>query len=233
MAHRPLPTVTPLPVLIKSSAHATLDGAGTVFEHGTEITGLHVVSKEEVLEHLDQWKRSHPKLWQLVGGVAALQRAQSERDWRLFQSALDLVQQKVPHFWGRSEIEHVRDSESWKDAGWTYSGLVSNLLQTARFIIWYSAKEKGLLRPGLYCPSWEVAVYAVVAMEYIRFCKKPGCGEPFVPRHVSPGADNEQRYCTPAHANAERVARAKSRKRAAEQEQRRVEKRRQTGRSSR
>lgn len=211
MATRPLPTISPLPVLIKSTDAYPLDGAGTLFTtKGTEVTGLHVVTREEAFSHLDKWKRPHPELWRLVGGVATLQRAQREKDWMLFQSALDLVQLWVPHFGGDAEIRHIRGSNNWKEAGWTYSGLMSNLLQTARFIIWYSPKDNRL-RPGLFCPDWKVATYAVVGMNHIRICKKPGCGAPFIPSPKAPkdGSKNVQAYCSPEHGNAERVARWK------------------------
>jgi hypothetical protein len=139
----------------------------------------------------------------------------------MFQNALNSVRQYVPHFWGESEIEDIRGSKSWKRAGWAYSGLMSNLLRTARFIIWYSTKSK-VPRPGLYCPSWEVAAYAVVGMDHVRICKKPGCGALFIPRFfrvmepVGP-SDNSQKYCTQAHANADRVAKSKAKKRREEE----------------
>jgi hypothetical protein len=176
-----------------------VDGAGTLFpQKDTEISGLHVVSKKEAFSRLDKWKKSHPERRQLVSGAALMQNALREKDWPRFQNALDLVQQWVPHFAGDAEIRHIRGSNSWKKAVWAYSGLMSNLLQTARFIIWYSPKDNRL-RPGLFCPDWEVAVYAVVGMDYIRICKKPGCGEPFIPVP-------NQECCTQAHANALRVA---------------------------
>lgn len=67
-----------------------------------------------------------------------------------------------------------------------------------------------------YCPDWEVAVYAIAGMGQIRFCKKPGCCVPFIPRFFSPDKGNEQKYCTPAHANADRAARSKAKKKAKE-----------------
>ncbi len=199
MKSRPLPTITPLPVLIRSSEHFSLDGVGTLFTKNTEISGLHVVSKKEAFSQLDEWKHIHPKRRQLVSGVALLQRALRERDWVLFQGAIDLVQRYVPHFGGRTEIDYVRASKRWKEVGWAYSGLISNLLQKAHFMIWYSPKDNRL-RTGLFCPDWEVAVYAVFGMDYLRICKKPGCGEPFIPIQKS------QECCKQAHANALRVA---------------------------
>lgn len=201
MASVPLPTVTPLPVLIKSSDRASLDGVGTLFtQEDTEITGLHVVSKGEALIRL---KRAHPDVRRVCIGLTMLQRAQKEREWPVFQEAVDVVRKWVPHFWGDAEVESLRSKVNWKKAGWTYSSLMSNLLQKSHFIIWYSTKDEGKLRPGLFCPDWEVAIYAVVGMDHVRRCEKPGCDEFFIPE------PDTQKYCTPAHGNARRVARAK------------------------
>ena len=201
-----LPTITPISVLVRSSDNLPLQGVGTVFPNAkdTEITGLHVVSKKEAFTHLDKWKQSHPEQWQLVCGVAAMQRAQRERKWTLFQSALDLVQEWVPQI--GAEITYFRDSGSWKKAGWVYSALMSNLLQTSRFIIWCSPKDLQP-HPGLFCDQLEVAVYAVVGMDCIRICKKAGCGKAFIP------GPSIQEYCPGgACANADRVARSKAKK---------------------
>jgi hypothetical protein len=204
MAITPLPTVT-LPVLIRSSNQTSVDGAGVLFAQRTEFSGLHVVTKEEAFRQIDKWKRSQPELWQLVSGTALLQQAQREKDWVQFQNAFDSVHKWVPRIFER-EIQVTRDSRSWKKAGWAYSGLMSNLLQTVRFIIWYS-QEDNRVRPGLFCPTWEAAVCSVVGMDHIRICKKPGCNVPFIPE------PNTQAYCVPAHGNAHRVARAKAEKR--------------------
>lgn len=202
MTTRPLPAITTLPVLIKSGDSASVDGSGTLFptkNTDTEYWGLHVVSMREALSHVDEWKSSHPERWRLITGVALMQRAQKERNWVLFQEALDRVWQKVPHIFS-AEIPHIRGSKNWKKAIYAYSGLMSNLLQTSRFVIWYSTRDSRI-RPGLFCPDWEVAVYAMVGMDHVRICKKPGCGEPFIP-----GPKTTKECCTQAHANALRVA---------------------------
>jgi hypothetical protein len=200
----PLPPITPLPVLIRSSDRLTLDGVGTVFTKDTEITGLHVVTTEEASLRLDKWERTDPERWQLVTGVVRLQQALRENDRLLFQQAIDAVQRWIPHFGGSAEIAHIRSSAKWKkEAAWSYSGLMSNLLQTARFIIWYSPKDEKP-RPGLFCPNWEVAVYAVAGMDQVRKCAKPGCEIFFIPEQ------DTHAYCKPAHGNAHRVARWKT-----------------------
>ena len=110
MATGPLPTLTPLPVLIRSSGRAPLDGAGTLFTtQDTEITGLHVVSREEALIRL---KRAHPDVRRVCIGVTMLQRAQKDREWPVFQEAVDIVRKWVPHFWGDAEIESLRSGLS-------------------------------------------------------------------------------------------------------------------------
>lgn len=200
MATGPLPTVTPLPVLIRSSDHASVDGVGTLFtQKDTETTGLHVVSKGEALIRL---KHAHPDVRRVCIGLTMLQRAQKEREWPVFQEAVWAVRKWVPHR-GDAEIESLRSKVNWQKAGWTYSRLMSNLLQKAHFIIWYSTRDESRPRPGLFCPNWEVATYAVVGMDHVRRCEKPGCDKFFIPEQ------DTQTHCTPAHGNAHRVARWK------------------------
>ena len=202
MASKPLPPITPLPVLIRSSDSTSIDGAGTLFTKDTEITGLHVVSKKEALSG-DGWKTLDTKQMQLVSGVALLQRALREEDWTGFQTALDLVQSRVPH-WSDGQIMSIRGSKKWTLARWAYSGLMSNLLQNARLVIWCSPKDGHQLRPGLFCPDWEIAVYAIVGMGHQRICKKPGCGQHFIPGPKS------HEYCCEKHQNADSQARWKA-----------------------
>lgn len=208
MHRTPLPTITPLPLLIKSSDRIRLDGVAHLFDaEDTFISGVHVISSKEAFSFVDHLKDSRPGLWEMASGIALLQGAHRERDWSAFQNALDLVKPAVPRI-GDSSLQGRRSSKSWQVAAWLYSGLMSNLLQSARFVFW--CPTNGVPRPGLYCPNWEVAVYASVGMGNVRFCKKPGCGAPFIPRFFSPDKKNEQKYCTPAHANSHRVARSKA-----------------------
>jgi hypothetical protein len=207
MPTTPLPPITPLPVLVKSSDSEPPDGAGHLFDfRDPDISGLHVVTGKDVSSVLKEWERSQPKKSALVNGLAKMQRAQREGNWTVFQNALDSVKTRVPHG-SDAEFSFIRNSRDWGQAAWAYSGLTSNLLQKARFAIWYSTQGKGIPRPGLYCPDWDVAVYAIVGMGNIRFCQKPGCGKPFIAR---PSSDpkNEQTHCLGgACANAHRVAR--------------------------
>jgi hypothetical protein len=237
MTTTPLPTLTPLPVLVKSSDHLSVDGAGHLFSpQDPDISGLHLVSKKEAFSIVDEWRHANPEQWNLVNGIALFQQALRGRDWAdfqkawaHFQNALDLVQRWVPH-WSDAEIAHIRGSKKWKEAAWAYSGLMSNLLQKSRFIIWYSPKDERH-RPGLYCPDWELAVFAIVGMDHIRFCKKPGCGKPFIPRFISPNGDrdNEQKYCPGGVcANAHRVAQWKAK----HPERAKVQRRKKTARKS-
>jgi hypothetical protein len=209
VVNKPLPAITPMSVLVKSSDNAPLHGVGTLFPNSedTETTGLHVVSNKEAFAHLDKWKQSQRERWRLVCGVAEMQLAIREREWAKFQRALDSAQKWVPHVFS-AEIEHYRDSRNWKKAGWAYSSLMCNLLQACRFIIWYSPKDNRP-HPGLFCSDWEVAVYAVVGMDCIRVCKKPGCGKAFIP-----GLSTQEHCPGGACANAERVARSKAKKKA-------------------
>jgi hypothetical protein len=219
MVNKPLATpllhLTPIPVLVKSSDTAPLHGVGTLFPNpkDTLITGLHVVSTKEASAYAAKWAQSHRQRWGLVNGLAWMQRAQRDRNWPLFQQALDETKKWIPHDF-ESDISYVRGSQKWKDVGFTYSSLISNLLQTAHFIIWYTKDNR--IHPGLYCSDWEVAVYAILGMDGIRICKKPGCERVFIPRVFTPGS-NTQEYCPGgACANAERVARSKANKKARE-----------------
>jgi hypothetical protein len=211
MVNKPLPTITPISVLIRSNDQLPLQGVGTVFPNArdTERTGLHAVSNKEAFAHLDKWKQSQPERWRLVCAIASMQQALRKREWGLFQTALDLSTKWVPHIFS-SEITYYRGSRNWENAGQVYSGLMCNLLQAARFIVWYSLKGNRP-QPGLFCPDWEIAVYAMAGMDCIRICKKPGCGKAFIP-----GPDSQEHCPGGACANAERVARSKAKKKARE-----------------
>lgn len=206
MAITPLPGITPLPVLVESD---TPDGTlhrVTKNPNRYRITYVRIATGEEVFDVMDQWKISHPERWACANGIDQLQKALREPgDWASFRSAIDLVQQEVPPW----QLKGIRESKNWETAAWAYSGVMSGLLQDSRFVIWYSIKGKGGPQPGLYCPSWKDAVYAFLGMGRIRFCKKPSCGKPFIPRTTS-DPRNEQRYCPGDKcANAARVARWK------------------------
>lgn len=218
MHSNPLPPIT---LLVKSSETAPLDGAAHLFHpKDPDISGVHVVSKEEVFGVVDEWKHNDPERRHLVSGIALMQQAVREKDleefrtgWTRFQKALDAVKLWVPH-WSDADLTFIRESHDWRQAAWAYSGLMSNLLQTAQFIMWCPTNTKGEItdvpRLGLYCHDWEVAVYAGVGMDNIRFCRKPGCGNPFIPR-VSADPDSDQKYCPGGKcANAARVAKWKA-----------------------
>ena len=178
-----------------------MHGASTVFtRRGTEITGLHVVSRKEALSG-SGWKTLGAKQQDLVKGLALFQLALREPNWMDFQTALCLVEPYVPRVF-YEEIKITRESRNWTRAGWAYAGLVNNLLQSAKVVVWCSDKDLRL-RPGLFCPDWEVAVYAMTAMDRQRVCKKPGCGERFIPDSES------HEYCCQKHQNADAQARWK------------------------
>ena len=199
MTNNPLPPVTAFPVLIKSDRNRSLDGAGVLFPPDkTEYTGLHVVSRKEAAIHLKRGSEAE----HVCTALMSLRRKMKERDWPGFREELKQVWKWTPHIF-ESEIDSIRDG---KEAGFAYSSLMSNLLHKATFIIWYATKGEDSMRPGLYCPNWEVAAYAVVGMDGIRKCAKPGCAELFLPKNP------QQSHCTQAHANADRVARCKARK---------------------
>jgi len=165
-------------------------------------TNVQVV--KDVSSEVERWKTAHPARWACAKGIDQIQKTMREPgEWAVFKSAIDLVQQELPPW----QLKGIRESKNWQTAAWAYSGLMSGLLQDCRFVIWYSTKGKGTPQPGLYCPSWKDAVYALLGMDHIRLCER--CGELFIPRPTS-DPKNEQRYCPGgACANAARVARWK------------------------
>jgi hypothetical protein len=211
MDTRPLPTITALPILVEHSRGLSLDGGGTLFRKTTDNTGLHVVTKAEAFSFVEKWKKTGSKEWKLFGGLTAIRQAIKDKDWERFQHGIDLAQLWVPHFAGKD----LRSSRSWKWAGITYADLMSNLLQSARFMMWYSSTKDGSKlksRPGVFCPDWEVAVHALWGMGSLRKCAKPTCEEIFIPRDDDPQEDshNSQKFCCDKHGNAVRVAKSKA-----------------------
>lgn len=182
-----------------------IDGCCTLFPSSgaTSFTNLQLVEAEDIWKRLDEWKRSRPKVWLLCAGIAQMQQGFRDKDQTRWQHALDNVWDWVPHF-GRASPPKLLKKTDWKGAGWFYSSLMANLLQRAHFILWYPVQDESWFRPGLFCPTWEIAAYAVVGLDLLRQCP---CGELFVPETV------KQNYCTGAHREKYRIARWRDRRR--------------------
>jgi hypothetical protein len=200
MATRPLQAITATPVLVKSSDHLTMDGVGTLFlsADNTHTSGLHVVTNKEAFKYLDTKKGSESR--QIAGNVARFRQALRDKDWHSFKEVHKDVWRFIPHLPGEV-VSWSSRKPNWKRAAFAYSEFMGNLLHEAQFIMWCSMDDEQP-RPGLYCPNWDVAAYAVFGMDGVRRCAKPGCRtEIFVPKQPT------QDCCCPAHSNARRVAR--------------------------
>ena len=135
-----------------------------------------------------------------------MQRAYEARDESAFRLAVESVWKWVPHV-GSETFHPLKDEKAWKGTNWIYSSLMANLLEGTRLVFLYTEKdEHQRLIPGLYCPSWEIAAYAVMGTGRVRVCLNPKCGRPFIP------PSEKESYCTPAHGVAHRTARSRWRK---------------------
>lgn len=202
MSRITLHTVT-LPIVIEAEHSAKADGWGTVFPSPsrTRFVGLRIVTKADVWKRLQKWKRSQPEDYRLYLGVSLMQRAHESRDEAAFREALAIVLKWVPHF-GTLSIKPLDTEQAWKGSNWIFSSLIANSLQSSRLILMYTEKEHPLC-PGLYCPDWKTAAFAFLGTGRMRMCLR--CRELFIPK-----AENQD-YCTPAHREAYRVARWRSR----------------------
>ena len=203
MSRGTLQTVT-LPILVESGP-GRADGWATVFPtpNSTRFTSLRIVKKADVWKRLQTWKRSQPEAYRLCIGVSLMQRGYESRDEAAFREAFGIVLKWVPHF-GTLAIKPLRNEQAWRGTNWIYSSLMANLLQSSSLILMYTASHERPLCPGLYCPDWKTAAFAFIGTGHMRMCLK--CRQLFVPK-----ADNQE-YCTPAHREAYRVARWRSRK---------------------
>jgi hypothetical protein len=202
MSRYPLHTVT-LPILVKAETQEEIDGWGTLLPSPgrVESSSLRIVKQEDIWERLENRKTSQPDVILLCGGLLQMRRAYEARDEVAFRRALESVWKWVPHF-GPMKIKPLNNEQSWKRTNWIYSSLMANLLQSSRLIFLYTEKsEYQRLIPGLYCPNWEVAVFAFIGLGLIRVC--PKCREIFIPK-----TDNQD-YCKPAHGVAYRTARSR------------------------
>jgi hypothetical protein len=208
MSRYSLHTVT-LPILIKAEKGDKTDGLGTLLPAPDQVsfTDLHVVTSGDVWKRLDKWKRSQPNLRRLCGGISLMRRAYEARDEVKLRQALESVWKFVPTIMPGSVItkEPLKTEQNWRWVNWIYSRLMSNLLQSSRFIFLYTVKDENqALMPGLYCPDWQTAAFAFFGADLIREC--PKCHEMFIPK------SEKTYYCKPAHGVAYRTARSRWRK---------------------
>src|SRR5690348_6359665 len=105
--------------------------------------------------------------------------------------------------WEGSPPASAKDPNFGGAVRFMYNALLTKMVEKARFVAWYSEKEKRFL-PGLFCPDWKTAAFATLFVNEIRVC--PKCGVLFVPN------DSKHRYCIPSHGVSYRQARSRWRK---------------------
>jgi hypothetical protein len=203
MSRDPLQTVT-LPIVVEAEKHDEIDGTATLFPSAnrTTVAGLRVVTKADIWQRLEKWKRSQPEIRRLCGGILAMRLAYDARDEAAFRRALENVWKWVPHF-GKATVRPLKNEEMWRGTNGIYSGLMANLLQSSRLIFLHTNTDRQPLRPSLFCPNWETAAFAFIGSGFVREC--PKCHEIFIPK------SENQDYCIPAHGVAHRTARSRAR----------------------
>jgi hypothetical protein len=207
-------TVTTLPVLIAVDSAKEADGWGTSFPPDrTESMAVHVVTDDDIDTRLRTIFR--PEELPLFVGAIELKQAYAAKDELALQRASEKVRPWIVGFAPPEEFEvklKTRDGralslkshgQKWNATRWNYSGLMADMFQNARMVIWFSEKEERF-SPALYCPDWKTAAFVMTFLGRIRVC--PKCSTIFIP-----SADNVD-YCSPAHREAHRVARWRDRK---------------------
>jgi hypothetical protein len=214
---------TALPVLVPAHGREPFDGWGYFFPADrTETMAVRVVQELDVKARLRTIFQ--PKELPLFVGAIELKQAYDAKDELALQRATDKVRPWIPHCASLQEIRWESQDgrvslrttgQKWNATRWNYSGLMADMFQSARLVIWFSEKDERFL-PALYCPDWKTAAFVMTFTGRIRVC--PRCSTIFVP-----SADNVD-YCTPAHREAHRVARwrAEKKRRAEEERQKKA-----------
>lgn len=201
-----------LPVLVEADSLKESAGWGTFFpKNRTTGWAVHVVTPQDVLKRLRTIFA--PKEIPLYAGIIHLERAlESGHEGEIVKS-FERVSPWIKSFAPLKEMQwKSRDGRvSFKTVGhernaarWNYSGLMADLFQSARLVVWCPEGEVRFM-PALYCPDWKTAAFLLVFMKRFREC--PKCQNIFVP-----AADNVD-YCSPEHREAHRVARWRSQQR--------------------
>jgi hypothetical protein len=100
-----------------------------------------------------------------------------------------------------------RGAKTWENASRLLTFAVSEVVNRSRLVLWWF---KGEFRPAIYCEDIEVAMYVhtflIASTGELGFRICPHCTEQFFQKRPN------QDYCSPAHGNAHRVARARNEK---------------------
>jgi len=199
-------TVT-MPVLV--AAMSATEASGFMpFE--LEESGLtHTVTEDDAARWV-KTEFSSTKDHALFVAINLLKWAWDEEDEftaaRAFQMLKPYVQSNIP---ANPTVVFVHPTMSMHWGGWglsaipsAYTWLVTEVFQSARFVMWHSEEEDRFL-PGLYCPTRRIAVFALGIMKRLRVC--PKCDIPFIPD------DDKMAYCCLKHYEAHRIARFRAR----------------------
>jgi len=206
-------TVT-LPILIAANVLEKADGWGTFLPPDrTESIAVRMVTDGDIKTRFRKIFR--PDDLRLFVGAIELKQAYDAGDELALKRASEKVRPYIRDFAAPEEFKidlKTRDlskislkthGQKWNATRWNYSGLMTDMFQSARLVIWFS-EEEGRFLPALYCPDWKTAAFVMTFLGRIRVC--PKCTRIFIP-----SADNVD-YCTPAHREAHRVARWRDRK---------------------
>ena len=208
MSRDPLHAVT-LPAFVKVESAREIEGWCSLFpdETSEELAGLREVKASDIRKRAEEWKRSQPKVRRLCVAISMMKLAYGRRDQSAFEQALTIAWNWIPLFskgGGKPGLGKLRGAKAWRSANQMYSGLMSNLLQSSRFVFLHA--NDGRLRPGLYCPNWDVAAFAFIGAGIMRVCPYSKCGRFFIPETAN------QNCCTAAHGVNFRTERSRARK---------------------
>lgn len=160
-----------------------------------------------VVTDKDIKKRLTPEEIALVDGALQLRQAYAERDDYFLERTSQKIEQSfkhvrafVPRFKRERAAKLVKVRGNWPGVRWVYSSLMSNLLRDSRVVMWCSDKD-GKFLPGVYCPNWRTAAFALMFMDGMRIC--PQCGIWFSPETC------KQEYCKTSHGVNYRTARSR------------------------
>ncbi len=191
------------PILVEAETEENTDGYGG-FPRGTLSRALRAVEPGEIIQKLKSGKIFRGKERNLWDGLESMRTAYRRLDNGKLKEATEMLRPWIT--WG--EVRDEPDEMTRERARWDYSSLMSNSLERARMVVWWTEGRERLLAPAVYCPDWETAAFATLFVGGIRLC--PKCNRPFEPKK-----DNQE-YCRAAHGGAHRTARSRDAKKQAE-----------------
>jgi hypothetical protein len=197
--------IVTLPVLIPCHDLREADGRGT-FLPGDQAGSMfvHAVTQEDV----KGWQRKAPaKDFSLFIGATQLKQAYDDGD----DFALAMAHEKLSQHARLAPLDDIKVElktkdgakislhavQKWNATQWNYSGLMTEMVQGAKLVMWHPEEERRFL-PALYCSDMKTAAFAMSFTKQIRVCPWWKCNALFV---------GNKDYCCVAHREAHRVAR--------------------------